>query len=446
MLAPLTHKTYRHLFFAQVLSLMGSGLATVALGLLAYELAGADAGMVLGTALFIKMIAYVTVSPIVGGYVGRFPRRGLLVGLDLVRGLIVLALPFVDQIWQIYVLILLLQTASAAFTPTFQATIPAVLPDEGDFTKALSLSRLAYDLENLLSPMLAAALLTVMEFHWLFSGTVVGFLASAVLVMTAGLNIAREAGRAEGFMARTTRGVRIYLATPYLRGFLGFNLAVSAGGAFVIVNSVVFVRAALGGTEADVALALGAFGAGSMAAAFILPRILNDRSERAVIAGGALLIAALFTSLGGFLLTATASWELVLVSWFLAGIGFSAVLTPVGRLLRRSAAEVDLPAMFAAQFALSHLCWLVTYPLAGYLGGAIGLPETMLALGVVAWIGVIAGYMAWPSGMVVVVEHDHDDLDANHSHLSEGRAGGRPGLHTHAVVIDELHPRWPGRA
>jgi MFS family permease len=260
MLAPLINRTYRHLFFAQVLSLMGTGLATVALGLLAYELAGADAGMVLGTALFIKMIAYVTVSPIIGGYVGRFPRRGLLVGLDLIRGLIVLALPFVDQIWQIYVLILLLQTASAAFTPTFQATIPAVLPDEGDFTKALSLSRLAYDLESLLSPMLAAALLTVIEFHWLFSGTVVGFLASAVLVMTAGLSIAREAGRAEGFMARATRGVRIYLATPYLRGFLGFNLAVSEGGAFVIVNSVVFVRSALGGTEADVAFALGAFG------------------------------------------------------------------------------------------------------------------------------------------------------------------------------------------
>jgi MFS family permease len=182
-----------------------------------------------------------------------------------------------------------------------------------------------------------------------------------------------------------------------------------------------------------------------MVAALLLPRILRHHSERSIIASGAMLIAALFTSLGGFLLTAAVSWELVLVSWFLAGVGFSAVLTPVGRLLRRSAAEVDLPAMFAAQFALSHVCWLVTYPLAGYLGGAIGLPETMLALGVVAWIGVIAGYMSWSSGMLVVVEHGHEDLDVSHPHLRDGRAGGRPGLHTHAVVIDELHPRWPGR-
>jgi hypothetical protein len=40
----------------------------------------------------------------------------------------------VTQIWQVYVLIFVLQSASAAFTPTFQATIPDVLPDEHDYT------------------------------------------------------------------------------------------------------------------------------------------------------------------------------------------------------------------------------------------------------------------------------------------------------------------------
>jgi hypothetical protein len=40
------------------------------------------------------------------------------------------------------VLIFLLQAASAGFTPTFQATIPDILPDEKDYTRALSLSRL----------------------------------------------------------------------------------------------------------------------------------------------------------------------------------------------------------------------------------------------------------------------------------------------------------------
>ena len=147
MIDILGNRTYRHLFFAQIVALVGTGLATVALGLLAYELAGQDAGAVLGTALAIKMVAYVLVAPLAGAYANRLPRRALLVALDVARLTVVLLLPWVNQVWQIYVLIFVLQSCSAAFTPSFQATIPEVLPEEDDYTKALSLSRLAYDLE-----------------------------------------------------------------------------------------------------------------------------------------------------------------------------------------------------------------------------------------------------------------------------------------------------------
>lgn len=136
MLGVLSNRTYRHLFTAQVIALVGTGLATVALGLLAYELAGGDAGMVLGTALAIKMIAYVGVAPVAAGFAERLPRRAVLVSLDLIRAAVALLLPFVTEVWQVYVLIFVLQAASAGFTPTFQATIPDVLPDEKDYTKA----------------------------------------------------------------------------------------------------------------------------------------------------------------------------------------------------------------------------------------------------------------------------------------------------------------------
>ncbi|MFH4180461.1 MFS transporter, partial [Acinetobacter baumannii] len=106
--------------------------------------------------LAIKMIAYIGVAPIASAFAERLPRKKVLVGLDVIRALTALCLPFVTQIWQIYILIFILQSASAAFTPTFQAMIPDVLPEEKDYTNALSLSRLAYDLENIISPMLAA--------------------------------------------------------------------------------------------------------------------------------------------------------------------------------------------------------------------------------------------------------------------------------------------------
>lgn len=140
MLAILSNRTYRHLFAAQVIALIGTGLATVALGLLAWNLAGDDAGLVLGTALAIKMIAYVTLAPVASALADRVPRRAMLVSLDLIRAAIALFLPFVTEVWQVYILIFFLQAASAGFTPTFQATIPDVLPDEAEYTRALSLS------------------------------------------------------------------------------------------------------------------------------------------------------------------------------------------------------------------------------------------------------------------------------------------------------------------
>lgn len=44
MLDVLAHRVYRHLFFAQVIALIGTGLTTVALALLAHDLAGGAGG------------------------------------------------------------------------------------------------------------------------------------------------------------------------------------------------------------------------------------------------------------------------------------------------------------------------------------------------------------------------------------------------------------------
>ena len=128
-------RDYRRLFSAQVIALFGTGLATVALGLLAYDLAGQNAGAVLGTALTIKMVMYVLIAPLAAAYADRLPRRLFLVLLDVARALVVLALPFVTEVWHIYLLIGILQASSAAFTPTFQATIPDIVTKESDYTR-----------------------------------------------------------------------------------------------------------------------------------------------------------------------------------------------------------------------------------------------------------------------------------------------------------------------
>src|SRR3546814_17095104 len=245
----LRHRDFRHLFLAQVVALVGTGLATVALALLAYDLAGDRAGAVLGTALAIKMAVYVVISPLAGALVTPRHRKRVLVVFDLIRAVMVLALPFVTEIWQVYLLIALLQTASAGFTPLFQSVIPEILPDERDYTRALSLSRLAYDLESLLSPALAAVLLMVISFHGLFAGTAVGFVLSALLVLGTTLPQPVAARTGDPPYARALRGLRFYLHTPRLRALLALHLVAAAGGAMVLVNMTVIVRRAMGGSD-----------------------------------------------------------------------------------------------------------------------------------------------------------------------------------------------------
>ena len=444
MISPLKNRTFRRLYTAQVIALAGTGLATVALGLLAYDLAGTDAGMVLGTALAIKMIAYVGVAPIANAFVDRLPRRLFLVVMDLVRAIIALVLPFVDQVWQIYLLIFVLQAASAAFTPAFQAAIPDVLPEEAEYTKALSLSRLAYDLESLLSPTVAAALLTVISFHWLFGGTALGFAASAAILVSTAVPQPRAVEHHRNVYDRTTRGVRIYLATPRLRGLLALSLSVAAGGAMVIVNTVVYVQGVFGRPESDVALALALFGGGSMTVALVLPLLLGRIESRPVMLGGAVLMAATLLLLGWRAAGEGVDWYALLAGWFALGFGYSAVLTPSARLLRRSADQRDRPALFAAQFALSHACWLLTYPLAGWLATDGQMTSAFLVMGGLTVAGALATPLLWPTDDPQAVEHFHNDLPADHPHVRNAERTTKGLRHAHDFVIDDVHREWPG--
>jgi len=436
MLSVLADRTYRHLFLAQIVALLGTGLATVALGLLAYDLAGEQAALVLGTVFTIKMLAYVGIAPIAGAFANRWPRRSMLVSLDLIRAAVALCLPFVSEVWQVYMLIFVLQSASAAFTPTFQATIPDILPEEERYTRALSLSRLAYDLENLISPTLAAILLAFVSYQALFIGTVIGFVGSAILVISVLLPSPGPTAP-RGIYDRTTRGLRIYLATPRLRGLLSLNLAVAAAGAMVLVNTVILVRSDLGLGDAQVAIALGAFGGGSMLAAILLPRLLDSQPDRPVMMGGAAVLVVTLFGLSGLSFIYGPQWYPLLVGWIIIGIGYSAVLTPSGRLLKRSAHPEDGPAVYAAQFALSHVCWLVAYPLAGWLITVAGPSTAFASLALLAAVGMIAGAVLWPHDDNQPVEHSHDDLPQHHPHVQDGRS------HSHPIVIDDYHQHWP---
>ncbi|MFI2753999.1 MFS transporter [Cellulomonas sp. P22] len=395
-MSALTNRTYGRLFIAQVVSLVGTGLATVALGLLAYDLAGAGSALVLGTVFAIKMAAYVAVAPVAAAVTHAAPPRVVMVAADLVRVVVVLGLPLVSAVWQVYVLVLAMQAASAVHTPTYQAVLPRVLRDPRRYTQALSLSRLAEDLEMVLSPLLAAALLLLVPSSDLFVGTAICFAVSAALVSRVTLGRAPVEDEPQPFGVRVRRGVELIVRSPALRAVLALNLAVAAGGAYVLVQYVLIAREAYGRGDGTAALLMAALGAGSITVATLLPRALDALPERAVMLGGAGLLTVATAGVATAL-TVPGTGGLVLVGamFALVGAGWAAAETPVGRIIARTTPERDQPAVFAAQFSLSHACWLVTYPLAGWLGER-GLGSAALVLAAVSAAAVAATAALWP--------------------------------------------------
>jgi predicted MFS family arabinose efflux permease len=263
---------------------------------------------------------------------------------------------------------------------------------------------------------------------------VAGFVLSALLVVSVRLPQRTAAPVQEGAWIATTKGIRIMLRTPRLRGSLALEMAVAAAGAMVLVNTVVIVRADLGLGDGAVALALGAFGGGSMTGALLTPLLLDRARERAVMLGGGALMVV-----GVALGTLAGSVWTLMALWALIGLGFALTQTPIGRLLVRSANPEDRPAVYAAQFALSHACWLLAYPLAGQFGAWLGLRETFVLMTALGAAGLATAWVLWPVEDPEAVPHGHPDLPPDHPHLAEHqRAEGHP------FRIDRLHRHWPG--
>jgi predicted MFS family arabinose efflux permease len=192
-----------------------------------------------------------------------------------------------------------------------------------------------------------------------------------------------------------------------------------------------------------------------MIVALTLPRFLDRFSDRPLmLAGGVLLAFGLFLGLS------EPGFSVLLLIWTMLGMGGSLIQTPAGRLLKRSVHDVDRPSLFAFQFAISHACWLITYPLAGWIGGTFSLMAAFLVFGVLSVIATGMALLLWPTDDPIELEHTHEEMshshrhihDEHHQHSHQGSEGPEPHhhphthasmKHTHVYVIDLHHPDWP---
>ncbi len=383
--------SYYRLFVAYVLALLATGVATVALALFAYDLAGEESGAVLGTALSIKMLAYVIAAPFVSVLVKHVPRKPLLIALDVLRAGSLLLLPYLTATWQVLALVFVFALASAVFTLVYQTIVPYLLANQSDYTRSLARSKIANDLESSISPLLAAGLLLALSAASVFAVAALAFLLSAWLI--ARMRMPKPPGRRpERLLAAFLRGPRLFLAIPDLRGLIALDIAVACATAMVMVNTVVFVQGELDLDRRASAIAFAIFGLGSIVGALAITPALRVLPERVVmLAGAGLLSAGLLVGI------AVGTLPGLLFVWFVIGLGCALALTPATYLIRRIAGPGDLQVLFAAQLSLSSGCLLVAYSAAGWLGATAGLPAAFAVLGLVAAATSAVAGVLWPA-------------------------------------------------
>lgn len=390
----LKNPVFARLYAAQTANLLGDALTWVGLALLAFELAGDNSAVVLALALTLRITAFVLLSPLAGALADRVDRKSILVGTHCVRMVIVSLLPFVTQLWQVYVLIFALNVFNAFFTPTYKATIPLVT-GENDYASAIALSSATYQLlGGVIGPSIAGSIAAFIGARQVFFLDAVTFFFAAVLIFTLPGQLKVESNQqlsstSGGTWRDIKDGTTRLLSDAPIRYALFIQLVTSIMGAQILVNTVGYVQGTLKLGDVQYGWVMAAFGIGAMLSAVVFGAISQRFARTTFILFGAVLIIlsllpANYVSLSllinlSLLPANYVSLSLLMILWLLAGFGENCVNLPTQTLIADRIQSDAQGRVYGAHFAWSHLWWAISYPLAGWLGSQFPESEFLYA-------------------------------------------------------------------
>ncbi|MBZ9715425.1 MFS transporter [Deinococcus multiflagellatus] len=369
----LRNPRFARLYAAQTVSQIGDALTWVGLALLAAQLAGPDqAPVILALALTLRVTVFVLLSPLAGVLADRVNRRTVLLTCHFGRLLVMLGMFFVTQVWQIYVLMVLLNAFTAFFTPTNQATVPLVMGRE-DSRPAFALSSATTELLAIVGPGLAGLLAAWLGTRALFLVDAASFLIAGLLILTLPALRASTEPVARSTLTDVKDGTARLWRDPPVRFALLMELVAAVTGALILTATVSRVQGDLKLGEASYGWVMAAFGLGAALASLAVGAAGRRIPLTRFIALGALVTSVAI--LPGDLLPLGG----LMGFWLLAGIGQNWVNLPTETLLAERTDEAAQGRVYGAHFAWSHLWWAFAYPVAGLLGTR--LPDQAFLVG-----------------------------------------------------------------
>jgi MFS family permease len=260
---------FRALWFAELLSIFGDQLARVALSVLVFD--STNSATLTGLTYALTYAPSLLGGIFLTGFADRFPRRTVMVVVDLLRaGLILLVAIPATPFWVLCVLVGLVSLLNPPFKASQLALLPQVLTGDR-FIVGMGVRSMTVQSAQLAGFAGGGLLLTTLDPHVALAIDTATFLASALFVRFGLRTRPAAAGeQRKSFFASIGSGGRLVFASSGLRTLVLFTWLM---GLLPVYEGIAapYAAASGGGTEA-VGLLLAADPLGSVIGAFIYSR------------------------------------------------------------------------------------------------------------------------------------------------------------------------------
>ncbi len=317
----LAHRDFALLWSGQLVSNIGTAIASLALMFYAYDLTGSAMAMaILAIAQTLPVVAFA--GPI-GVYIDRWNRKMIMVCSDIVRAVAILLIPltiylpsFIPTIYWVYVLTFVYATANAWFFPARSASIPNLV-DGDELVAANSLSQMTFQVVQLVVPPVGGILVAILapDYFLAFAINSTAFIFSGFVLRSIKTNLTpnRIADDKDSLLMQIKQGTRYVVGNSILSFLFVFAmlLAVSSGILNALFMPYLEGELALGSAQVGLVLSAGA-ASGAVAAVYFSRKRSIERPLYLVAGAGFLAGVAVFVLVLAFdLVTAMISWAMI---------------------------------------------------------------------------------------------------------------------------------------
>ncbi len=328
-LALMRHRNYSLLWTSQLISQLGTRLHWVAISLWVYSKTGS--ALSVSYAIMALMIAPAIVGLFAGALVDRFDRRKILIYGDLVRAVLVFAIPDLMSrgIAWVYLDLVLVSAASAFFRPAMFAIIPESVPKRS-LLKANAFYASLESGTEVLGPAIAGMLVAKLGYAAGLYLDAVSYIASAILVSSLRLptDIQRvNEGKSVSTIHSIQEGLRYVRADRFQLALLAFLFA----GQWVVGLSSLqtpLAKGVLGISDRQFGWFQSVWGVG-----FIAASVFAGSYATGLPRGQAIVISYFLWALATGAMGLSGSYSMLLVTGFWVGFANILLFVNVGTLM-----------------------------------------------------------------------------------------------------------------